>query len=125
MKKKFEIIEVTDAETLNTLYNDSALTIEGLSKDSFKDFVDEVDKLVSLKQRRVFVTSGATMDKFYRLHGTNAYPKDTNIVSIMLSDMEHYEPVITARFEWGGRWFDDIVNNNACREKRGVRVIAA
>lgn len=121
--KNTEIIKVTTAEQLNALYDASALTIEGLAEESIENFLDAVHDAASLKKRRVFVTKGATMNKFYRLHGRNAYPEDLTIVSIMLVDMEHYEPIVTARFEWGGRWFDDIVDNNASHEKHGVRVI--
>ena len=118
-----EIIKVNDALTLNRLYDASALTVEGLAEESIEDFLDAVHDTASLKKRRVFVTKGATMNKFYRLHGTNAYPEDLTIVSILLADIKRQNRVVAARFEWGGRWFDDIVDNNANREKRGVRII--
>ena len=112
---KIKIIKAT-MNTINELYNDSALTIEGLSSDSIPDFVNHIDKLTKLHTKRAYVTSGKQMNTFCSCTGSNRYPDDLNIVSIKLSDMANYENVIISRFSFGGRWFDDIVDNNKRRE---------
>lgn len=53
------------------------------------------------------------MNDFYTLSGKNAYPDDLNIVVIKLSNLVNPNKLITKRFEFGGKWFDDIVDNNA------------
>lgn len=45
------------------------------------------------------------------LSGSNSYTGDLNIIVIKLSDLVNPNKIITKRFEFGGRWFDDIVNN--------------
>ena len=57
------------------------------------------------------------MDDIYGLTGTNAYPYNIHLVSIKLSDMEDFKEIVMPRFSVGGRWFDDIVNNNERRQK--------
>lgn len=64
-----------------------------------------------------YVTSGKDMNEFCGgLTGDNAYPDDLSIVSIKLSDIKDVSKIILRRFEVGGRWFDDIVDNNRRRE---------
>lgn len=124
--KKVEIIQIDESNiaTLNQLYDDSSLTIEGLAPDDIEAFVDFVDEAASLKKRRAYIISGKTMNKAYRLHDENKYPEDLNIVAIMLADMKNPSAVAIPRFSIGGRWYDDIVDNNAIREKRGVKKVA-
>ena len=52
------------------------------------------------------------MNKVYGLTDDNAYPDRLDIVSIVGNTV----PMTMRRFEFGGRWFDDIVDNNAWRE---------
>lgn len=112
MKKIF----VTDKDTLQELYEDSALTIEGLAEESIPDLLDWIKQFVHLKSETVYVIKGEIMNIHYHLTGSNAYPDDLNIVSVKLSDMENPEPIFLPRFNIGGRWFDDIVDNNSRRE---------
>ena len=53
------------------------------------------------------------MNEQYGLSGSNAYPEDCTIVSV--TDINQMAITIP-RFEVGGRWFDDIVDNNTRRE---------
>ena len=105
-KLPYKIIEARTKKDLDELYKNSALTIEGLDSDSIVDFAHggTVDKVV--------VTEGRLMNKVYGLTGNNAYPKYLTIVSILGDTL----PMTMRRFEFGGRWFDDIVDNNARRE---------
>lgn len=115
----YNTIRVTDKEILDKLYNDSALTIEGLCEESIPDFLDWINETAKTEDNvNVYVTKGKTMNNIYWLTKDNAYPNDCTIVSIMLSDIENANTLIMRRFEVGGRWFDDIVDNNLNREHR-------
>ncbi len=55
------------------------------------------------------------MNKVYHLTGDNAYKDSLNILCIKLSDLSNVAAIVIPRFEIGGRWYDDVVNNNARR----------
>ena len=112
-------IQVTDRKTLDELYNESAFTIEGLSTDdeSLGQLAEWVKNLTAFKREDFYIIEGRTMNREYDLTGTNAYPeKDCTLVCIKLSDLEKPLALTLPRFEIGGRWFDDVVANNARRE---------
>ena len=112
-----KIVEVTTKRDLDSLYDDWALTLEGLDLASIPEFVNWVMQYTTFKSAtvRVYVTRGATMNKYYGLRGNNRYPDDLNIVSIKNSSMVNINAVAIPRFQVGGRWFTDIVDNNAVR----------
>ena len=111
----YTIYNVTNKEELDNLYKHSALTIEGLAIDSICDFVEWIKENTDILTDNliVYVTEGKVMNDFYDLSGNNRYPDDSHIVSVI--DIDLYK-VTFKRFEIGGRWFDDIVDNNASRE---------
>lgn len=53
------------------------------------------------------------MNANYGLTKDNAYPSDTTIISVTGINIDK---IVLKRFEVGGRWFDDIVDNNLSRE---------
>lgn len=114
------IKKVETKDQADQLYNDSALTWEGLSEDSIEDAKNWILEFTNFKTEEitVYVTKGEKMNEFYALTGDNAYPDDLTIVSFMLSDMKDPMKLAIARFHVGGRWFDDIVDNNLRRENR-------
>ncbi len=120
-------IQVKDKATLDALYGDSAFTLEGLAADegNLAELRKWVETFTPFKRDDVYVIDGATMNREYHLTGTNAYP-DTGctIICIKLSDLEKPMSLTIPRFRIGGRWFDDVVDNNARREaeKRGEEV---
>lgn len=112
------IINVTTREQLNTLYNQSALTWEGLSSDeenltAVRNWLEEHGALTHVEPD-FHIISGEFMNEQYGLSGDNAYPKDCTLVSV--TDIDQMK-IVLPRFEVGGRWFDDIVGNNARREE--------
>ena len=113
-------IKVETKEQLDALYEDWSLTIEGLLPDekNLKELLDWVKELTPLKREDVYTIEGAVMNREYGLTGTNAYP-DTGctLVCVKLADMEHPRRVAIPRFQIGGRWFFDIVENNRAREE--------
>lgn len=115
MNNKTEIINC-NAETLEELVKGSALTIEGLAKDSIDDFLDWIDGLAKLKVRRAYVTEGKLANNEWDLTGDNRYPNDLTIVSVRLDDMVDFNKIVLPRFKVGARWMDDIKDNNLRRE---------
>lgn len=112
------IINVTTKEQLDALYNQSALTWEGLDTDeenlnAIKDWLEE-HKAITDKEPTFYIIKGKLMNEQYGLSGDNAYPEDLNIISV--TDINQLA-ITLARFEVAGRWFDDIVDNNAMREE--------
>lgn len=113
-------IVVNTKAQLDELYNDSALSFEGMNTDSknlqaIKNWIEQYTGFVN---EAVYVVSGSMMNLAYGLTGANAYPeKDCDIVCIKLSDLKEPMALAFPRFAVGGRWFDDIVDNNARREK--------
>lgn len=108
------IIEnVTTKEQLDNLYNHSAFTIEGLTVKSIPDFVEWLEETTVFTKEEpiVYVTKGCVMNKEYNLKGNKAYGEDLTIVSVIDVDSMR---IALKRFSVGGRWFDDIVDNNAC-----------
>lgn len=112
------IINVTTREQLDDLYNQSALTFEGLSADeenlnAVREWLKE-HGAIKYVEPDFHIITGEFMNEQYGLSGDNAYPEDLTIVSV--TDINQAK-IILARFEVGGRWFDDIVDNNARREE--------
>lgn len=113
-------IQVTDKATLDELYESSAFTIEGLSTedDSLKDMIEWIKKFTAFKKEDVYVIEGSVMNREYGLTGTNAYPETgCSIVAVKLADLEEPHTLTFPRFQVGGRWFDDVVDNNIRREE--------
>ena len=112
------IINVTTKEQLDTLYNQSALTWEGLASDeenlnAVKNWLKEHKAILHDDEPTFYIITGEFMNEQYGLSGDNAYAEDLTLVSV--TDINQMAIVIP-RFEVGGRWFDDIVDNNVRRE---------
>lgn len=115
--KKYTVNTDITMNLCDEFYDDSALTLEGLDLDSLDDYANYLDDTCGLEDGATFhVIYGNEMNDFYMLSGDNAYPGDLHIVVIKLSDLVSPDKIILKRFEFGGRWFDDIVDNNARRE---------
>lgn len=113
-----KIINTFTEEQLNELYNESALTWEGLSTsednlNAVMEWLKDHKATIEGVEPIFHITTGRLMNKYYGLTGDNAYPNDLNIVSVTnINQMA----IVLKRFDVGGRWFDDIVGNNARRE---------
>lgn len=110
-----EIINYSNLETLHAL--GSALTIEGLAESSYQELLDWIKNITPLKAEKVYVIKGKDMNEICNLTGNNAYPDDTSIVSVNLDDIENPLSLAIPRFQIGARWLDDIIMNNAVRER--------
>jgi hypothetical protein len=115
---KMNIINVTTKEQLDALYNQSALTWEGLIADeenlnAIKEWLNAHGAILEDAEPTFHITSGELMNDTYGLTGDNAYVHDLTILSVTNIDQMK---IIIPRLSVGGRWFDDIVDNNARRE---------
>lgn len=110
---KMEIKNINEKQGLELLYNQDALTIEGLTPESIPDFVEWFTENGG-EYTGVYQFNGRLMNTVYGLTDTNAYPDDLNFAAITYDKIT--TKVILGRFEFGGRWFSDIVDNNARRE---------
>lgn len=108
---KYTIENVTTKEQLDKLYNNSAFTIEGLAEESIVDLLNWLKENTTFKTENpvVYLTKGYVMNLAYDLTGNKAYNNDLSIVSII--DIDLFK-IALKRFSVGGRWFDDIVDNN-------------
>lgn len=100
-----EIITVETKEQLKELYDSSAMTWEGLREEDFGVALETC----GAEGAKGYITKGSVMNKICKLTGDNAYPDDLNIFSI-------------AKFKglamnYGARWIDDVIDNNARRQK--------
>lgn len=111
-------IEVNTKEILDELENESALTIEGLAESSIPNFLNFLKENVGLKSETAYKISGSVMNLYYGLTGSNAYPPDLTIVSVKNSEIQNIGKLALLRFQFGGRWFDDIVDNNRRRQEQ-------
>jgi hypothetical protein len=109
-------------ELLDYFYRNSALTFEGCEKSEENiEFINQwLTQLGANKSDEIKLhwISGKTMNDNYGLSGHNAYPYDLTLLVIEPEDIDLMKVVIE-RFTIGGRWFDDIVDNNAFRNVKG------
>ena len=99
------IINVTTLEGLKQLYDCSAMTWEGLREEDFELALNEC----GTEDAKGYVTKGKVMNELCNLTGDNAYPDDLTIFSI-----DNFKGLAMM---YGARWMDDIIDNNAYREK--------
>lgn len=100
-----EIIEIKTKEELEALYNCSAMTWEGLVKEDFETALNTCGE----EGAKGYITKGRVMNEICHLTGRNAYSDDLSIFSI---DKPKGLAII-----YGARWMDDIIDNNARRQK--------
>ena len=113
------IINVFTTEQLDELYNESALTWEGLdtSKENLGavlNWLKDHKAIIDGVEPTFHIITGRLMNKYYGLSGDNAYHNNLHLVSV--TGIADYQVAI-ARFEVGGRWFSDIVDNNISRKE--------
>lgn len=110
-------------EQLDVLAGGSALTWEGLRMETDEDYKSVTDWMreqgAEPKTDNVYITLGKTMNALEGLTGSNAYPDDLSIVSFKLSEIDGVKYLILPMRMTGGRWMDDIIENNRRRENRG------
>lgn len=111
MGNKNEIIEVKDLNGLKFLYDNWAMTWEGLRSEDFELAMDKCGG----EGVKGYVIKGADMNKLTKLKGDNAYPDDINIFAIY--------PFKGLAMMVGARWMTDIIDNNLRREHKTAKTL--
>ena len=110
------IHKVTRQEEITAL--GSALSWEGMNtdQDNLNSIFNWIEEYTSVKNKQIYLIKGRVMNDLYNLYGKNAYNDDLSIVCIDLNDIEEPQKLAIPRFNVGGRWLDDIVDNNLRRQ---------
>lgn len=114
-------IKRCNSSDIDELYNGSALTFEGttVDDDNLKWLINWFESYdCKMINEDFYVITGKQMNEKYHLTGDNAYKNELTILCIKLDDLSNVKNIIMPRFEIGGRWFDDVVDNNISREQR-------
>lgn len=98
------VIEVKTLEQLKGLYMCSAMTWEGLREEDFEVALNTCGG----EKAQGYLTKGKVMNELCHLTGNNAYPDNLNIFSI-----DNFRGLA---INYGARWMDDVIDNNAERE---------
>lgn len=99
-----EIKNVDTKTALKYLYDNWAMTWEGLREEDFELAMKECGG-VGVKG---YLIKGSVMNDLCHLTGNNAYPSDLNIFAIY--------PFKGLAMQVGARWMTDIIDNNARRQ---------
>lgn len=119
-KETYKIIRVKDKENLKTLYDDKSLVIEAV------DIADEnINRILdALKNEKViakdvivniFVIKGTFLNNLFDIENRLKYAPNTNIISIMLSDLENISKLMQSqlRYTLGVKWMDNLLDSLA------------
>jgi hypothetical protein len=102
-------IEQASSELLQKFYDGSALTFIGISHETVCNYVEYLNRITPLKDGSVvYEVSGESINTYYDV---DEFPDDINIAVIELDSFEDWKKLILKRFEFGGRWFDDVIDN--------------
>ena len=102
-----------DVSTLYELEEGSALTFSGLVDDdsSYEGIINWLEE-----------NDAPMIDKtFYDLKGKVRYPENLTFISIKLDSIKNLDRIYLKRYELGGRWLDDIVDNDIAHSKQYKR----
>lgn len=110
-----------DETKIRELENGSAFTWEGLSglendKETIVNCFKEEKVLADVETFEFYTWKGELMNQIYQLTGSNAYTEDLTFVSIPLNMFKNIGKLAMMKLQYGARWLDDIVDNNARRE---------
>lgn len=108
-------IYVTDENQLDVFYEDWSLTFIGVIEDEIPLYLDFIKQYTPLKKEDVYVFNGELMNNKYSLIGNNRNSDNLIFICIKLEDIEDVGKFAIPRFQIGGKWFTDIVDNNSRR----------
>lgn len=115
MERKFEIITVTTNEQLQDLYEDNALTIEGLlpTEKNYIAFYDWILQYSAVKDNRLYFynVSGSSINKFCGLKEGCSYPGNYNVMCVLQRNLEIPLAFCVPKVQIGARWFRDVIDN--------------
>lgn len=101
-------------EKFQEFYDGSALTVEGMLPEEaplYIEFLEQHSKVDHSVNGYIF--EGPAMNEYYNLKGKKKYPEDMHFMVVPLKAFKNVGAIAIPRFTFGGRWFDDVVDNNA------------
>lgn len=118
-------LDEANRKNFKDMYNRSMLTFSGIAAktqnyDAICDFLEANNALADQGVPEFYIFDGKEMNECFRLTGDNAYPDDCNFIAV---DNISQMAVALPRFEYGGRWFDDVADN-AVRIAHGDDAVA-
>lgn len=103
-------------EKFKEFYSNSDLTISGMIPDEAQLYVDYLKEHTGIREDVAgYIYTGKAMNDHYNLSGDNRYPDDIHFLTIPNVAFESIMAIAIPRLQVGGRWFSDIVDNNARR----------
>lgn len=122
--KEYTLTDINDnTDKIKELENSSAFTFEGcsLSNKNLETIVNifKANTDITLPVN-FFIWSGKTMNELYNLHNDNAYPDGLHFVAVDLNNWSSMRNLPGLKIGMKARWLDDIVDNNAYRERNNA-----
>ena len=119
MAKRYEFVEANE-EKIRELEKGSAFTFEGFMKKDANKLIDILEKnKTGIKTPvTIYTWNGELFNTIYGLTDDNAYPNDLTFISIDLNSFTDIGRLAVVKLEIGARWLDDIVDNNAYRQRQ-------
>ena len=108
--------EVTEPKMFDEFYEDWSLTFLGVIEKEVPLYQNFINENGGLNDEDYYIASGKQMNDYYNLTGDNRYPDDLTILIIKQKSIGNIGKIAIPRFQIGGRWFTDVVDNNARRE---------
>lgn len=122
--KEYTLTDINDnTDKIKELENLSAFTFEGcsLSNKNLETIVNIFKANTDITLPVNFFTwSGKTMNELYNLHNDNAYPDGLHFVAVDLNNWSSMRNLPGLKIGMKARWLDDIVDNNAYRERNNA-----
>jgi hypothetical protein len=109
----------SDFKKLKELYDRTALVFLGCLVDEIDLYSDWiVEQGSEFINRQVYHLTGNTLNNFYKkmfpkedLLDTNSFNPNLNILIYDFNDITNSSNLILARFQIGGRWLSDVIDN--------------
>lgn len=118
-------LDEANRKNFKEMYNKSMLTFPGIASttnnyEAICDFLEECDALPSQGVPEFYIFEGKDMNDCFKLSGDNAYQDDVSFIAV-----DNISPMMVAvsRLRVGGRWFDDIADNDV-RHEHGDDAVA-
>lgn len=106
-------IVLTDTKKFDEFYDDWDLTFTGVIENEWNLYVDFIKGCSPINEdSEVYYFKGKLMNKKYNLKGKVAYNDDLGFLVIKMRDVESIDRIALPMRLIGGRWFNDIVDNN-------------
>ena len=113
-----DLLVVNSKDLLESLANESAITIEGIDLDEVNIFINFMvdEKILKRQPEEVYTWTGKFMNEICKLHGDNAYQDDFHFLAIGSKYNGDFAGSHPLKLKGEYRCLDDIIGNNACKE---------